>query len=251
MLALTLVLYWLLTDASFRVKPATIDVSGLHYADEGLVRERLADLHRQPNIFRVRTADSAAALATLPQVRSARVTVRLPDAVSVEVTEREPIFVWRSGSDAWLVDREGVLFAPREAASAEQLGSGFLGSALPEVDDARLVVQPPGLGDRLGTVDLVVMRQLLALDAERLRSRSTQLRLRVDEQDGYVLESLDRAWRARFGHYTPTLHPPEAIAAEVQCLAGLLGESERRVLSVTLAPSEDACGTWAKVEPRG
>ena len=91
------------------------------------------------------------------------------------------------------------------------------------VEDARLSAEPPTVGTYLPAADLAVMRQLLAVTPELLGSQAQELHLRVDETDGYVLES-DRGWRAIFGHYTPTLQPPDVIPRQVQCLQWLLAQ---------------------------
>jgi hypothetical protein len=251
MVTLTLVLYVLLTDEGFRVQPDQVSVVGLRFVSQDEARAQLADLYRRPSSLRIRAGEIVAGLESLPQVVSAQAVVRLPGEVRVEVVEREPLFVWRNGGQAWLIDREGVLIAPREAAGVEELGSGALGSALPEVDDARVLDPPPGLGDRLGAQDLQVMRTLLALDAEVLHSSSGELRLRVDDREGYVIQNVDRALSARFGHYAPTVHPVDAIPREVQCLAAVLAADEPRLQSVTLALSDDGCGTRVVVKREG
>jgi hypothetical protein len=94
------------------------------------------------------------------------------------------------------------------------------------------------------------MRQLLALTPESLGSRAGTLQLRVDEHDGYVLQS-DRGWQAIFGHYTPTLQPPEVVPGQVQCLSWLLASHERQLERVRLALSENGCGTFTEVGQPG
>ena len=123
-------------------------------------------------------------------------------------------------------------------------------AALPVVEDERLRDVAPIEGMYLPQADLVVMRQLLALTPELLGSRSESLHLRVDEDDGYVLESEDRAWSAQFGHYTPSLQPPEVVPRQVQCLSWLLASKENVLDEVRLALSEGACGTFTKIDEK-
>ena len=118
MVALTAVLYWLLTDASFRVTEASVSFEGLRHADEAAVRDHLSGLERAPNVFRVRASEIVDDLHALPEVASAAATVTLPARVSVRVAEREPIFTWQDGETAWLIDAEGMLFAPVPLADA-------------------------------------------------------------------------------------------------------------------------------------
>ena len=66
----------------------------------------------------------------------------------------------------------------------------------------------------------------------------------LDERDGYVLESRDQGWRAIFGHFTPSLQPPDVIPRQVQCLRWLLASQEKRLDHVRLAVSDSACGTF-------
>jgi hypothetical protein len=257
MVALTVILLWLLTDDGFRVRASDVTFSGLQHADEATVRAHLAGLDRSPNAFRVRASEIVSELGELPQVRSAEASVVLPSSVSVQVEEREPIFVWSDGQGAWLVDREGMLFAPAPSeagddptAGASQATAGASDLRLPRVEDGRFLAQPPTLGAHLPTADLAVMGQLLAISPELLGSRASELRLRVDQHDGYVLDS-DRGWQAVFGHYMPTLQPPETVPLQVSCLRWLLGAEERQLERVYLAVSEAGCGTFSRVERRG
>jgi hypothetical protein len=278
MVTLTALLFWLLTDASFRVTEANVSLLGLRHADEAAVREHLAGLERSPNVFRVRASEIVSDLQVLPEVSSAVATVTLPGNVSVLVEERQPIFTWSDGEAAWLVDREGMLFAPdptsadtdtdadssadvaadasadasadaaADASAAPVLDASVLDgstSDLPLVEDGRLSDEAPGIGSHLPATDLAVMRQLLALTPELLGSRAQELALRVDQYDGYVLSS-DRGWQAVFGHYTPTLQPPETVPRQVQCLRWLLASHERQLERVRLAVSEDGCGTFTE-----
>jgi hypothetical protein len=124
MIALTAILYWLLTDPSFRVAAHDVHLEGLQYTDEASVRARLGALERSPNVFRVRASDIVAELASLRDIASAEAIVTLPASVSVRVEERQPIFAWSNGTTEWLVDRDGRLFAPADVLSATGVDQG-------------------------------------------------------------------------------------------------------------------------------
>jgi hypothetical protein len=187
------------------------------------------------------------------------------------------VFIWSNGALSWLVDEEGMLFAPADEATAMAVRAAVAEGAtttdadaapvaepdaeasdaeldpvlqaratLPLVEDGRLWADPPTVGTYLKQSDLAVMRQLLALTPELLDSAAQELRLRVDQADGFVLESEDRGWRALFGYYTPTLQPPEVIPRQVQCLQWLLASEERKLETVRLALSDETCGTFTK-----
>ena len=89
------------------------------------------------------------------------------------------------------------------------------------------------------------MRQLLTVTPALLGSKSEALTLSIDQADGYVLSS-DLGWQAVFGHYTPTLQPPEVVSRQVQCLSWLLPGRERRLVRVRLAISPESCGTFTR-----
>ncbi len=261
LIALTAVLFWLLTDESFRVTEENVTFRGLAHADEEQVRAYLADIDRGPNVFRVRASDIVSELSELVEVDAASATVSLPAEVTVRLDERDPVFIWSDLEESWLVDEEGMLFAPGEAmgagpgsqvrdeGSAAAVG-GAARAALPVVEDGRIVEEPPTVGTRLPAADMSIMRQLLALTPELLGSESEALELRVDQRDGYVLKSRDSGWRALFGRYTPALQPPTIIPRQVQCLRWLLAAHERKLEQVRLVPSDEACGTFTTFDDK-
>lgn len=275
MLALTGMLFWLLTDASFRVRADHVTIIGLARAAEAQIRAHLPDVDRGPNAFRVRASELADDLESLPLVRSASAAVALPSDVRIRVIEREPLFVWTDGRAAWLVDETGLLFAgasddpaPSATEDADDTdepddegdpqaspGADLMLTAeaqgLPLVDDERIVSDPPASGMRLPAIDLAVMRQLLAVTPAMLGSQSRQLSLRIDDHDGYVLRSDDLAWRAILGHYTPTAQPPETVARQMQCLRWLLARGEPRLVETRLAISGNVCGTYTRQADSG
>jgi hypothetical protein len=255
LVALTALLYWMLTDDSFRVSEENVTFRGLAHADEAEVRALLSDIDRGPNVFRVRASDIVEELSTLTEVDAASAVVTLPADVSVTLDERDPVFIWSDDAVSWLVDEEGMLFAPVEpdeaeaaaGADADEAAGGDSRERLPVVVDARLPEEPPTEGTYLSPLDLAAMRQLLALDAELLGSRARELELRVDDADGYVLEGRDVGWKALFGHYTLTLQSPDLIPAQVQCLRWLLDKRERQLQNVRLVVDGERCGTFTRI----
>jgi hypothetical protein len=277
MITLTGLLFWLLTDDGFRVTEADVTFTGLRHADEAEVRALLSDLDRAPNVFRVRAGDIVSELSQLTEVDAAAASVTLPANVSVELDERDPLFIWTDGQESWLVDDAGMLFGPAKTeahaadaatdpgadaaatpdadpeaapdADAATAPDATARAALPIVRDSRLTVDPPVEGSFLSAIDMEVMRHLLALTPELLGSRSQDLQLTVDDVNGYVLESRDRGWDALFGYYTPSLQPPDLIPRQVQCLRWVLASEENGLERVWLALGEESCGTLKKVEP--
>lgn len=77
-------------------------------------------------------------LAALPEIRAARVGVRLPARVTIAVEETRPVLTWQSGPSVLAVDEEGRAIAP--PAEVADLG-------LPRIAD--LSPEPLGLGQRI------------------------------------------------------------------------------------------------------
>ena len=240
---------WLTTDPAFSVDPARVRLQGLRYTDPAAVRGRMnmrADV--RPATVIISTRSMEAALEELPTVAAARVRAILPNDLTVTLTEREPMVAWRVGEDGqdaaagWLMDVDGVAFAPIALATDEELGDGSTGSALPAVDDLR--AEPPlTLGGRLDLTDIAALRTLGNVTPDLVDSSATALFLSLDDDDGWVLSSPGH-WRAVFGHYSQTLASPDRIPYQVQCLKALLAARERTVDEVTLAVSPDRCGTF-------
>ena len=279
--------YWLSSAGTFAVDADAVPVTGTRFTDAAQIRTAMGlPPGSHPNVFGLASTDMARQAEALPAVQSARVTIRLPDQVSVAVIERTPMLVWRHGETAWLVDVEGVAFAPASALDPAALGDGSTGSALPEVDDQRPpptplpapspaplgsprlaasaapdhsplpsstlppTDSPSRLGDRLDATDLAAVRLLAALTPELIGSTADHLSLSVDEASGYVLTG--GRWRAVFGPYTPDALSPSRIPAQVQCLRSLLGSREKQLAEVTLAvgsSATEACGTFRQATP--
>ncbi len=65
------------------------------------------------SIFMVRPEELATRLRlNFPELASAEVSVRLPNQVSVRVTERQPIIFWQQGEGYTWIDASGVAFHP-------------------------------------------------------------------------------------------------------------------------------------------
>jgi cell division septal protein FtsQ len=95
------------TDARFFVYDAQI--VGVQHLEVGAVYQA-AGVHEQ-NIFWIDPHSVAERVIELDGIKAVSVRCELPAAVSIEVTEREPVVMWRATSqqqDLWL-DEEGVV----------------------------------------------------------------------------------------------------------------------------------------------
>lgn len=219
----------------FRLDPAGLEIRGLRFTDEQLVRDRLRfEPQERPNLFSFRTTGIAAAVGELPTVASVTVGVTLPDRLVVDVVEREPLLAWQTAIATLLADGSGQLIAE----------VGTPPPDLPTIGDRRAASAELAPGDRLDEVDLAAVLRLASVTPALIGSRSASLQLTVDDSNGWVVTSAEPTWRAVFGMYTANLRRPEDnIDAQVQCLRSLLAQGEEQVEVAYLAVADDRCGT--------
>lgn len=195
------------------------------------------------NLFQVETGPIEARLAALPAVASARVSVALPHALSITITERVPILVWQVGDSRYLADGAGVLFAAVSAATA--------GAAqVPTVVDRRVASQGSVvLGATLDPVDFDAATRLGSIVPAQVGSAAAGLHVSVDDTDGFTMTAGAGTWTAVFGFYSPSVRSPDLIAGQVQLLKSLLADREPRVARIYLAG--DRSGTYVpKATPK-
>jgi cell division protein FtsQ len=65
------------------------------------------------SIFWVNPAEVVKNITTLPNIKSASVSLSLPAQVVIEVTERRPELLWQTGDTLWWVDQEGTVVPPK------------------------------------------------------------------------------------------------------------------------------------------
>jgi hypothetical protein len=168
-------------------------------------------------------------------VAAADVEVRLPDALSVAVREREPILVWAAGPNRFLVDRDGVLFGSATESTPDLAG-------LPAMTDTRAASATLGVGGRLDAIDLDAATRLGSLRPADVGSAAAGLAVSVTEKNGFVVRAMPDGWSAIFGFYTPSLRRPDLIPGQVRLLRSLLAGREATVEQVILA--SDTSGTY-------
>ena len=228
--------YWMATSDTFTLEEAA--VSGeLRYTD-GPALLAAASLDRPRNVLGLDTGEARTRMLEFVSVADARVRVTLPNRVEVSVDEREPVFALRRDGDNLLVDERGAILASVGDTEAESLG-------VPIVRDDRTqwALDTP-IGATVDAIDLAAIVQLAATDPAAIGSSATSLTIAVDDQNGYVMTAQPYGWRAIFGHYTPTLRPPDLVPRQIQCLRSLLGGGEQVIDTVYLAPLDERCGTY-------
>lgn len=218
---------------------ARLDLGELRWTE----RADLLDAAAVPsdvNVFRIETAPIEARIETLPAVLSAEVRVALPGTLRIDVTERDPIMAWVVGETAFLVDREGRLFAWR-------MSDGLGGLELRRVDDRRSSSTSLAVGGRLDPVDLDAAARLASLTPADLGSGATELLVSVTDANGFVIRTRPASWVAIFGYYTASLRTTDLIAGQARLLRSLLVGREAGVATIVLA--DDRNGTYVPATP--
>lgn len=228
--------YWMATSDTFTLDEAV--VSGeLRYTD-GAALLAAAGLDRPRNVLVLDTGAARAKMLEFVSVADADVRVTLPNHVEVAVDEREPVFALRHEGDNLLVDERGAIVASVGDTEAESLG-------VPIVRDDRAEwALDLAIGGTVDPIDLAAILQLAAADPAAIGSSATALSIAVDDDNGYVVTAQPNGWRAIFGHYTPTLRPPDLVPRQMQCLRSLLAGGEQTIDTVYLAPLDERCGTY-------
>ncbi len=232
---------WLVSSPAFEVSDAGIELSGMSYTDPLQVRAIIGlPLGTTANVFTLRTGTMERELTGLPAVAAADVVALLPGRLVVQIEERTPLFVVRNAAGDHLVDVDGVVLDLLATGSADAL-------SLPALTDERVANAPVlEVGGQVLDPDLTAVRSLLALTPATISSAAQSLALVANDEEGFVMIAQPLGWRAVFGHYTPTLRPPEMVERQVQCLRTLLteGEGETEIATIFLAPLDDRCGTY-------
>src|SRR2546422_6009069 len=107
------IVLFLLAQPAFR--PQDVQVSGARHLTAAEVRSAL-NLRSDRNIFFLSQAELAQRVQALPWVRSAAVSLALPDRVSVAVTEWKPSAVLQVGETTYYINDPGVLLDPAAGA---------------------------------------------------------------------------------------------------------------------------------------
>jgi hypothetical protein len=192
---------------------------------------------RGANLFTLVTRPLEDAVRTIPTVRSADVSVRLPGTLVVRIREREAILVWRIGARRYLVDSDGRLFAkvPDEPPPAT--------AGLPVIEDRRAAMVDLVVGSTLDPVDLDAATRLGSLVPADVGSAAEGLIVFISDPNGFTIRTRPASWQAVFGFYTPTLRTPELIPGQVRLLKSLLIGREPRIERVILASETDGTFT--------
>jgi len=210
-----------------------LDVAGASWTNPADV-QALLGVSDGTNLVTLQTDDLAGRLETLPAVRSADVSVVLPNTIRVRLNERQPILVWQTASARFLVDSTAVAFV--------QLADGApVPNGLPTIVDTR-IGSAISLGSTIDPVNFDAATRLGSLKPADLGSAANGLIVTLGDDLGFTVKAVPNLWTAVFGIYTTSLRSPGIIPGQVRLLRSLLVGHEPTVETVILADEEN--GTY-------
>ena len=234
MLVTALATYGVGASSAFVYRQLDFDAGAAAQTTRDVVLQALGLDHASPHLFLLMSDTYQDRLLELPAVTGAEVTVSLPDTIRVRLAEREPLVVWSIAGRRFLVDRTGMLFATAI--------SGGPGDGLPIVADRRIASVPLEVGGHVDPVDLDAATRLAGVEPGDLGTIASELRVSIEDGDGFVIRPVGVPWIALFGVYTPSIRAPAMIPGQVRLLRSLLEGREFDVKRVILA--DERSGTY-------
>lgn len=210
-------------------------MDGAVYTDPAAAEAAIATA-RGENLFRLSTSPLRTALEQLPTVESASVGVQLPGTLHVTLHEREPVLIWKVDARRYLADSAGNLFGRLGDKPPPQAAN------LPVIDDQRAASAGLSVGTRLDPQDVDAATRLASLVPADVGSAATELRVRVTDENGFVIRADPQGWLAIFGFYTLSLRTTDLIPGQVRLLRSLLIGREPLIERIILASDTD--GTY-------
>ncbi|HEY8921239.1 MAG TPA: FtsQ-type POTRA domain-containing protein, partial [Candidatus Limnocylindria bacterium] len=170
--------------------------AGERFTPDTQLRRALASLDGSA-LLTLDAAAVAAKIQRLPAVSRATVEAVLPDAVQVHIVEKEATFVWQTSAVRLVGVADGTLIA--QLAPGADLPPDL--AALPSIDDRRSQSRSLTAGDRIDPSSLAAALRLSEVDPAALGSTAVALDVRLTDNDGFLLVSVQPSWQADFGLY--------------------------------------------------
>ena len=226
-------------NESYEVRVVEVNTDGVMTREEALAK---TGIHEGLNIFSLNLESAQSALASIPEIQSARVERILPDTVSISIEARRPV-AWVAPADtgadpstmetACLVDATGVMIKPHGFEAAH--------TRLPVVYG--VPTEQWRLGDKIEMPELLAALELLSSAAERT---NPEVKVRAaDISKGWCITAWnDPQTRLTFG--------PDDLPAQLDRLQLILlhvGQTSRRVATVNLMPTRNTPVTFVGEAP--
>ncbi len=194
---------WIIRSKAFQI--VGVDVAGVRHLSENELKN-IAGVFTGHNIFRVNLEEAARRARANPWVKEVRFYRRLPNRVSMVVSERVPAAVLDAGSGLYLVDSDEVIIdrLSKESASAQPL---------PTVAIKDLKVR---LGDQVGTEGMAEALTLLAELSARGGWTLTEITIKANSPETLSVMYAEHEFKIGRGNYSEKLRRLAEVMADVK-----------------------------------
>jgi cell division protein FtsQ len=184
---------------------AGVDVKGVRSVSDEDIRE-VATMFTGQNVFRVDLGAATRRVMADPWVRDVRIERRLPNRISIFVTERVPKAVLQASNGKYFLDGEGVVMVPVRSGSAAA-------SQLPVIAlrDCRAVPREPVTVGAV-TEALELLQELAARGGWDPRS----VTVKADSAETVTIVYADHEFRIGSGNYNEKLRRMGEIVADMR-----------------------------------
>ena len=184
---------------------AGVDVKGVRSVSDEDIRE-VATMFTGQNVFRVDLGAATRRVMADPWVRDVRIERRLPNRISIFVTERVPKAVLHASNGKYLIDGEGVVMVPLR-------GGGAVAQTLPVIAlrDGRAVSREP-VATGAVTEALELVDELAARGGWDLGS----VTVKADSAETVTIVYADHEFRIGSGNYNEKLRRMGEIVADMR-----------------------------------
>lgn len=221
----------------------SITVRGASLVDPGLITAT-SEIAAEENLLAAPLRRGEAGVATLPMIATARIRAGIPDAIVIDVVERDLLLRWELRGVTYLIDGDGRIVATADSPAFVPSAASII-AQLPQIVDDRDDVLLE-VGDLLPATLFDAVTRLASLAASDFGSTAATLSLRIDPDWGVMLVGTggasDAAWSAVFGTYTANLRSPAIIPEQIRLLRSLLARGEGRFGWIILA--DGSAGTY-------
>jgi len=229
----------IIDNDQYLVRIIEVNTDGIMSREEALER---TGVQEGLNIFSLNLDSAQRALASIPEVKSARVERNLPETVSISIEARRPV-AWVAPRDtgvdpstmesACLVDDEAVMMKP------DDLGPGV--TRLPVVYGVPTEQWRPG-----SPIDLPELRAALDLLARAGERADPEVPLRAaDITKGWCIE----AWADPQTRYTFGMEDLPGQLDRLQMILLHVGQTSRKLATVNLIPARNTPVTFQDEQP--
>ncbi|HTP03816.1 MAG TPA: FtsQ-type POTRA domain-containing protein [Nitrospirota bacterium] len=194
---------WVIGSEAFQI--AGVDVSGVRHVSQNELKN-IAGVFTGQNIFRVNLEEAVRRARANPWVKEVRIYRRLPNRVSMVVSERLPAAVLDTGPGQFLVDSEGVIIdrLSKESASAQPLPT------------VAIKDYKARLGDQVGTEGMAEALTLLAELSARGGWKLAEITIKANSPETLSVMYADYEFKLGSGNYSEKLRRLAEVMADVK-----------------------------------